>query len=159
MQRIQIEHPFEPIIDEQSKILILGSFPSPVSRQQNFYYANKNNRFWKVMEILFDEEITDRTTFCHNHHIALWDVIHSCTIKGASDASISDVVPNDIHTLIEQYPITTIFTTGKTATKLYNKYITCNIEHIGLPSTSSANAKMKLNDLVNAYHVIQEKLI
>lgn len=153
-----IKHPFDPIFNQDSKILILGSFPSVISREQAFYYANKNNRFWKVMAILFDEEITERKQFCLDHHIALWDVIHSCSIHGSSDTSIRDVTPNDIPTLVDKTNIHTIFTTGKTATKLYEKYIGCDKEHIGLPSTSSANAAMSIDKLVDAYHIIVEKL-
>ena len=83
-----IIHPFEPVYDASSKVLILGSFPSVVSREKNFYYMNANNRFWKVMEALFQKEIHDKKQFCLDHHIALWDVIYSCTIEGSSDSSI-----------------------------------------------------------------------
>lgn len=153
-----IKHPFEPIFNLDSKILILGSFPSVISRQQAFYYANKNNRFWKVMSTLFEEAIIDRKQFCLNHHIALWDVIQSCSIQGSSDTTITDVTPNDIDQLVKKTKISTVFTTGKMATKLYDKYIDSDIEHIGLPSTSSANAAMSLEKLVDEYHIIVEKL-
>ncbi len=153
-----VRHPFPPVFDENSKVLILGSFPSVISRQKSFYYANVNNRFWKVMAILFQEEIEDKKAFCLKHHIALWDVIQSCSINGSNDASITDVKVNAIHSLVEQTQIRTIFLTGKKAESLFKKYIHIQIETIGLPSTSSANAKMHLDDLVEAYHVILEKI-
>lgn len=108
-----VVHPFNPVFDCQSEILILGSFPSVISRKQNFYYANKSNRFWKVMEILFAEKIEDPKKFCHQHHIALWDVIYSCSIHGSSDASISDVVVNPIGKIVDHSNVHTIFLTGK----------------------------------------------
>ena len=154
----RVLHPFPPVFDTESKVLILGSFPSVVSREKNFYYANRNNRFWKVMSMVFQEEISDKKDFCLKHHIALWDVIHSCSIVGSSDASIKDVCVNDIGTLVEKTKIKTIFLTGKKATTLFSKYVALDIEAIGLPSTSSANASMHLEDLVEAYKKILEKL-
>ena len=151
-------HPFPAIADEESRILILGSFPSVVSRQQCFYYANATNRFWPVMEELFHMQIKERKQFCLDHHIALWDVIHSCSIHGSSDASISDVTPNEIQNLVDQTKIRTIFTTGWKASQLYDKYVICDALHISLPSTSAANAKMRMDDLVKAYEIILEKL-
>ena len=92
----RVFHTLEPLFDRESRVLILGSFPSVVSRQKSFYYANPTNRFWPVMETLFHETITDRKEFCLRKHIALWDVIESCTIHGSSDSSIRDVKANDI---------------------------------------------------------------
>lgn len=158
MPEEKVVHPFDPLYDNESRILILGSFPSVVSRKQNFYYANRNNRFWPVMAELFQEEITDRREFMLRHHIALWDVICSCTITGSSDASIHDVKVNDIESLLKKTKIHTVFTTGAAAAKLYRKYTDIELEHIALPSTSGANAAMRLNDLVKAYEVILEKL-
>lgn len=158
MQETRVIHPFQPVYDIHSRVLILGSFPSVVSRKLNFYYANAHNRFWPVMSDLFHEEITDRKEFCHRHHIALWDVIHSCRITGSSDTSIKDVQVNDIASLIAGTEISCIFTTGKKASSLYQKYIHLPVEQIGLPSTSSANAAMRQKDLVQAYAVILEKL-
>ena len=153
-----VVHPFLPIYDENSEILILGSFPSVISREKNFYYANKNNRFWKVMSILFQEDIQDKAEFCLKHYIALWDVIHSCEIIGSSDSSISNVIVNDIESLISKTNIRKIFFTGKKAEELYKKYIACDIAYVGLPSTSSANAKMHLDDLIREYQIILETL-
>lgn len=155
---MQVVHPFPPVFNENSEILILGSFPSVISREKQFYYANKNNRFWKIMELVFEDEVKEYTDFCYQHHIALWDVIHSCSIKGSSDASISNVVVNDIESLLNQTKIHTIILTGKKALSLYEKYIHLNIKYIGLPSTSSANARMQIEDIVESYRVIVEEI-
>lgn len=149
-------HPLKPIYDEDSKVLILGSFPSVISRIQNFYYANKNNRFWYVLSALYDEEIIEREEFCHDHHIALWDVIQSCTIIGSKDDSINNVIPNNISKVVAQTKIKCIFTTGRKASILYEKYNDINLEHISLPSTSSANAKFHIEDLLESYKIIKE---
>lgn len=154
----KVIHPLEAIYDEQSKVLILGSFPSVISRQDKMYYANKTNRFWSVMEALFNEEITDHALFCHKYHIAIWDVIRSCTIAGSSDSSIQNVKMNDIAGLVQKTNIKLIVTTGKKAATLYEQYIHLDIPHISLPSTSAANAKMKLEKLVNEYQKIKEVL-
>ena len=149
-------HPIEPIYDESSEILILGSFPSVISREENMYYANPHNRFWKVMEILFEEEVNDKKAFCLKHHIALWDVIHSCTINNSSDASITDVKVNDFTKILKNSNIHTIFTTGSKANQLYNKNVSLDLPQIALPSTSSANASMKIDELVEKYKIILE---
>ena len=152
-----LTHPFPPLYDNTSKVLILGSFPSVVSRQKSFYYANKMNRFWPVMGRIFAEVPEDKEAFCHKHHIALWDVIESCTITGSSDSSICDVKVNDIQGLIDKTKIRTVFTTGGKAASLYKKYVVCDAEHIALPSTSGANARMSLDALTEAYQLIKEK--
>ena len=149
-------HPFAPVFDASSRVLILGSFPSVISRQQAFYYANKNNRFWSVLSAVFEEEITDRRAFCLSHHLALWDVISSCRITGSSDASIRDVTCNDIAGLIRNTDISAVFTTGKKASSLYQKYIDLPICHIPLPSTSGANAVYSREDLIREYRKIRE---
>ena len=151
-------HTFGPLYDKDSRVLILGSFPSVVSRQKNFYYANPGNRFWKLLSVLFDEEITDRRQFCLDHHIALWDVIASCRVSGSSDASIRDVTANDIAGLVSRTRIQTVFTTGRKAADLYEKLIVCDAEHIALPSTSGANAAMSFDVLKEKYRIIPEKL-
>lgn len=151
----KVIHPLDAIYDEHSRVLILGSFPSVISRQNKMYYANKTNRFWAVMEALFNEEITNHEVFCHKRHIAMWDVIHSCTIEGSSDSSIKNVKTNDIAGLVHKSNIQLIVTTGKKAAVLYNQYIHLDIPHISLPSTSAANAKMRLEQLVNEYQKIK----
>ena len=154
----KVIHPLDAIYDEHSRVLILGSFPSVISRQNKMYYANKTNRFWSVMEALFKEEISDYEVFCHKHHIAMWDVIHSCTIEGSSDSSIKNVKTNDIAGLVQKSDIQLIVTTGKKAAALYEQYIHLDIPHVSLPSTSAANAKMKLAELINEYQKIMEVL-
>ena len=154
----KVIHPLDAIYDEHSRVLILGSFPSVISRQNKMYYANKTNRFWAVMEALFNVEITDYALFCHQHHIAMWDVIYSCTIEGSSDSSIKNVKTNDIAGLVHKTNIQLIVTTGNKAAVLYNQYIHLDIPHISLPSTSAANAKMRLEQLVNKYQKIKEVL-
>lgn len=156
MKQERLLHPFPPLWDEESRVLILGSFPSVMSRKTAFYYAHPQNRFWKLMSLIYEEEIIDRAAFCHQHHIALWDVIESCTITGSSDSSIRDVKVNDIAELLSKSRIRQVFTTGSTAWNLYRKYVTADIDAVRLPSTSPANAAMKLEDLLPYYRQIRE---
>lgn len=154
---MRVTHEFEPFYDENSKILILGSIPSPKSRELGFYYMHPQNRFWKVLSSVFGEEvplyIDDKKQFLKRHNIALWDVLESCDIDGASDSSIKNPIPNDIEKILENSKVEKIYTTGKTAHKLYNKYILnkIGIEAKCLSSTSPANARMSLEELVNEY--------
>ncbi|MBE6118596.1 MAG: DNA-deoxyinosine glycosylase [Erysipelotrichaceae bacterium] len=156
MKQERLLHPFPPLWDEESRVLILGSFPSVMSRKNAFYYAHPQNRFWKLMSLIYEEEIIDRAAFCHQHHIALWDVIESCTITGSSDSSIRDVKVNDIAELLSKSRIRQVFTTGSTAWNLYRQYVTADIDAVRLPSTSPANAAMKLEDLLPYYRQIRE---
>ena len=155
----QCIHPFPPISDPLSRVLILGSFPSVISRQKRFYYANPSNRFWPVLTTVFEEEdggtVSWRTAFVHRHHIALWDVIHTCHIQGSSDASIANVRVNPIEKFLSRYAIRAVFTSGKRAGDLYRTYIHNDIPHIALPSTSGANARMHFNMLVEEYRKIR----
>lgn len=151
------KHNITPVWDPDSKILILGSFPSVKSREAAFFYHHPQNRFWKVLaavtEDVLPESIGDKKAFLHRHHIAVWDVIASCTITGSSDASIRDVVPNPVEELLKQTQIVRIFVNGKTAQKLYDRYLKerCVQEAIVLPSTSPANAAWKLDALVETW--------
>ena len=150
-----IIHPIEPVYDKNSKILILGSFPSVKSREQGFFYGHPQNRFWKVLAGVFECEVPitveDKKRFLIENNVALWDVIHSCEIEGSADSSIKNAVPNDINKIIENSSIKAIFTNGKTADKLYKKYIEneIGIEAICLPSTSPANATWSLERLID----------
>ena len=151
----KVIHPFAPIFDKQSKILILGSLPSPASRQQGFYFGHKQNRFWKILSTLFNEEILDiesKKQFLLKHNIALWDVVKSCDIVGASDASIKNVQVNDFNIILKLADIKAIFTLGKTATKLFKKYT--NLNCIELPSTSPANCAIPFEELLNQFKII-----
>ena len=157
MLMTRVTHPFEPLFDEDSQILILGSFPSMVSREVNFYYGHKSNRFWKVMALVLDhpfvETVEEKKKMLLEHRIALWDVIESCQIKASSDSSIKDVKVNDINSIITKSKIDRIACNGDKAYKLYERYIYPNIgiKAIRLPSTSSANASYSLERLVEEY--------
>lgn len=154
-------HNIEPIYSKNSKILILGSMPSVISRQKNFYYAHKTNRFWKIIENLFNVQLNnelDKKYFLLKNHIALWDVIKSCDIDASNDASIKNVVPNDINMIINNSRIQCIFCTGKKSYNLFKKYFNTNIKTICLPSPSSANAKFNLQNLIGNYKIILDEL-
>ena len=151
-----------PFINKDSKILILGSLPSVVSRDKGFFYAHPQNRFFKILAYVFNEEepksIEDRKEFLLKHNIALYDVIFSCDIYGSSDATIENVEPINLKELLKEYPnIIKIFTTGKKAKELYDKYLLpqVGIEAISLPSSSAANASMNIGQLVEQYKVIK----
>lgn len=152
-----VTHPFEPFYDSDSQILILGSFPSVKSREQKFFYGHPQNRFWKVIAKVFDDpvpvSIPEKKELLRRHHIALWDVIHSCDIKGSSDASITNVIPNDLSRVLAGGEMKTILVNGKTAEKYYNKYIRDGMqrEAICMPSTSPANAAWSLDRLITAW--------
>ena len=153
---MQVYHEFPPVFDENSKVLVLGSIPSVKSREEGFYYMHPKNSFWKVLESVFGEEILDKKEFCLQHGIALWDTCASCEIHASSDASIKNIVPNDLEVINQKAKIKQIFTTGKKAHEIYQKYLypIYKKEDICLPSTSPANAKMKLEDLIKEYQVI-----
>lgn len=155
-----IKHPLNPIFDKDSKILILGTMPSVTSRELNFYYAHPQNRFWKILEALFNTDIIDKEEFLLKNKIALWDVIASCDITGSSDSSIKNVVPNDISRVIKNSNIKAIFTTGKTAYKLYNKYVYPKtlIKAIYLPSSSPANCRFSFEEILKEYKKIKDYL-
>lgn len=157
---MKVNHEFGPWYNEKSKILILGSMPSIKSREEGYYYAHPKNRFWQVLSEVFKEEIIDKKEFCSKHYIALWDTIESCEIHASSDASIKNIIPNDINLILKNANIKQIFTAGKKAHEIYQKYIypKTKQEDICLPSTSPANAKLKLEDLVKEYLVILEYL-
>ena len=156
MERREVIHNIEPLYDSNSKILILGSFPSVKSREIQFFYGHKNNRFWPIMEKLFSvklNNIEDKKEFLHLNHIALWDVIGSCSIEGSDDGSIKDVKPNDISLITNNSPIEKIFVNGKKAYELFLKY---NREKATLlPSTSSANASYSFEKLLQYWSVIK----
>ena len=158
----KVIHEIEPVYDEDSQILILGSFPSVKSRETGFFYGHPQNRFWKtlasVLGVKVPVTVDEKKTMLLNHHIALWDVIASCTITGSSDSSIKDVVPNDLNCLLEETRITKIYVNGGTAYKLYEKYTRkkTGIPAIKLPSTSPANAAFRLEKLIEHWKIINE---
>ena len=152
-----IVHPIPPFYDADSEILILGSFPSVKSREQMFFYGHPQNRFWKVLAAVFSEEvpqtISDKKRFLAKNHIALWDVIGSCEIKESSDASISNVIPNDLTEILTAADIRSIIVNGRTADKYYRKFIEPVIgrEAVCLPSTSPANAAWSVERLAEEW--------
>ena len=158
MQRVR--HPLEPVFDQRSRVLLLGTMPSPKSREVGFYYGHPRNRFWRVMAALFDEPVPEsreeKTRMLLVHGVALWDVLAECSIEGASDGSISDCVPNDIAGLLEKAPIEAVFCTGSKAAQLYRRHCEprAHVPCVQLPSTSPANAAMSLDALVQAYRQI-----
>ena len=156
-----LAHTFEPVFDKDSRALILGSFPSVKSRENNFYYGHPQNRFWKVLSRVYKEDVPQTTDekkiFLLSHRIAVWDVIESCTIIGSSDTSIKDVVVNDFTKVLENTAIETIYVNGGKAYELYHKYAEekTGIKAIKLPSTSPANATWSLDKLCDAWKVIK----
>jgi TDG/mug DNA glycosylase family protein len=161
----RIVHTIEPVFDGASRVLVLGTMPSPASREVGFYYGHPQNRFWRVMERLYGQDESSlvnnelRRAFLLDHHIALWDVLASCDIAGASDASIANAIPNDLTRVLDAAPIQTVCTTGGKAAQLCRRYhgellSQRAIDLVELPSTSPANARMRLDDLVRAYRAV-----
>ena len=157
-----IVHPIPPLYDDNSKILILGSFPSVKSREQGFFYGHPQNRFWKVTSAVFYEDtprtIEEKKTFLLHNRIALWDVIGSCDIEGSSDSSIRNVSANDLSVILEHADIRQIYVNGQTAYKYYRKYSEKETGRsaICLPSTSPANAAWSLERLTAAWSCINQ---
>ena len=154
-------HPIDPVFDKDSKVLILGSFPSVRSREAGFFYGHPQNRFWKVTAGVFGDEVPQTTeekkAFLLRNRIALWDVIGSCDIDGSSDASIRNVTVNDIGLILKTADIRAIFLNGKKAFSLYQKYMYPEIrrEGICLPSTSPANAMWSVEKLTSEWERIR----
>lgn len=159
---MRLSHTFEPVFNEKSRILILGSFPSVKSREEGFYYGHPRNRFWKVLAEILDEPppetVNDKQNMLLNHKIALWDVCSSCEITGSADSSIREVIPNDLSIIIERANIERIFTNGRTADRLFCKFQQhiFNIPAICLPSTSPANAAWSTQMLISEWKIIKE---
>jgi double-stranded uracil-DNA glycosylase len=157
----RIVHPIPALYNNESKILILGSFPSVKSREGEFFYHHPQNRFWRVISIVYAERfpntIEEKRALLMKHHIALWDVIQSCEITGSADSSIRDVIPNDLSKILKEADIRQIFTNGNTATQLYKKYIypVTGIESRGLVSTSPANAGSNMEKLLEVWSYLK----
>ena len=155
-----LTHTFEPIYNKDSRILILGSFPSVKSRENNFYYGHPQNRFWKVIAGVIGNpvpvSIEEKKELLLNNHIAIWDVIASCSIQGSSDSSIRDVVVNDFSKVLQESSIRTIYVNGNKAYELYHKYAEekTGIAAIKLPSTSPANAAWSVERLCDNWKQI-----
>lgn len=157
MQFNNISHTFEPIYNEDSRILILGSFPSVKSRENNFYYGHPQNRFWKVIAKVTNQKepvtIDEKKKLLLDNHIAIWDVIASCSIQGSSDSSIKDVLVNDFTDILQNSSIHTIYVNGNKAYELYHKYAEekAGMKAVKLPSTSPANAAWSVERLCEAW--------
>ena len=155
-----VTHEFDAFFDKDSRVLILGTIPSPKSREQGFYYGHPQNRFWKVLADVLGEEfpqtVEERKRFLKRNHIALWDVLESCEIKGASDVSIRNARPNDMNRILQAADIRAIFATGAKAAQLYKKlcFPECGVEAVHLPSTSPANCGCSYEKLREAYSQI-----
>ena len=156
-----IIHPIPPVFDRSSRILVLGSFPSVKSREANFFYGHPQNRFWKVTAAVFGEavpvSVEEKKAFLLRNRIAVWDVIHSCDITGSSDATIRNVVPNDLSVILDTADIRTIFVNGKTADRYYRQYTEPRTGRpaVCLPSTSPANAAWSVERLAAAWQAIR----
>ena len=154
-------HEIPPVYNKNSEILILGSFPSVKSREGQFFYHHKQNRFWKVLSAVVNdvlpETIDEKKEFLLRNHIAVWDVIASCDIEGSSDSSIKNAVPNNFSDILKAAPIRQIYTNGGTAYKLYHKYCEkmTGIKAVKLPSTSPANASYSLDRLIGEWNDIE----
>lgn len=159
-----IVHPIPPLYDEQSRILILGSFPSVKSREAQFFYGHPQNRFWKVLAAELDcpvpQTVPEKQAMLHANHIALWDVIASCDIEGSSDSSIKNAVPNDLAPILSVADIRKIYCNGATSHRLYQKYIAPQTgkDAVKLPSTSPANAAWQVDRLVAEWNAILQFL-
>ncbi|MBR6619364.1 MAG: DNA-deoxyinosine glycosylase [Clostridia bacterium] len=157
-----IVHPFDPVFDGNSKVLILGSFPSVKSRENEFYYGHERNRFWRVISALYSEHLPEtveqKKSLLLRHNIALWDTAASCTVHASSDSSIRNVAANDIKSLLDKTNIARIYANGKTAAQLYNKLVlpSTAVEIVVLPSTSPANAAFTLEKLIECWQVIAQ---
>lgn len=154
-------HPIPPVFDKDSRVLILGSFPSVRSREEGFFYGHPQNRFWKVTSKVFGEDtpltIDDKKAFLLRNHVALWDVIGSCEITGSSDSSIRNAAVNDISIILNTSDIKTIFLNGRKSFELYQKHLfpVTNREGICLPSTSPANAAWSIEKLIESWSLIR----
>lgn len=154
---MKVVHPFEPIYNSNSKILILGSMPSVKSREENFYYAHPQNRFWKVLAFVFNKDvpksIEEKTQLVLENNLALWDSVKSCEIINSADSTIKNAVPNDIVGFVRKNKINKIIFNGKKSYDIFSKFFKefkeCELEV--LPSTSPANAKFSFNDLCNIW--------
>lgn len=159
----RLKHSFPPVFNRDSKVLILGSFPSVKSREEGFFYGHPRNRFWKVIAEVYEEAqpmtISEKKQLLLRNQIALWDVIDECDIIGSSDSSIQNVIPTNVNELLKETKITKIVANGKTAAKLYRKFTMpiTGMEIVEMPSTSPANAAYSLERLLEEWKRIKEK--
>lgn len=164
MRHEHIEHGIPPVFNAESRVLILGTMPSPKSRENGFYYMHPQNRFWRVISTVLGEPLPttngERASLLLKNKIALWDTLAQCDIIGASDCSVKNAAPNDLSIITDTADIKAIFTTGKAAYKYYCRFQqeSTGIEAICLPSTSPANARFGLDALIDEYKIIKNYL-
>ena len=162
MEYEHIVHPFGPLYDENSRILILGSLPSVKSREQQFFYGHPQNRYWPLIARIFQkplpQTIEEKKQLALTHHIAMWDTIYSCEIKGSSDSSIRNVVPTDLKIILEHSQVSHIFCNGRTSGNYFHKYQekVLGLPAQVLPSTSPANAAWQMDRLLEEWQVIRQ---
>lgn len=154
-------HPIPPVYNQDSEILILGSFPSVKSRESAFFYGHPQNRFWQVLAAVLEapvpRTVEEKRSFLLEHHIALWDVLAYCELEGSADSTICSAVPTDLSAILQSSQIRRIFLNGKTAEKYFRKFQASQVrtEAICLPSTSPANASWSLEKLIEAWRIIR----
>ncbi len=155
-------HNIPPVFDKDSRVLVLGSFPSVMSRKQEFFYGHPRNRFWRIIALICSEQtpndINRKKQLLLSHGIAVWDVIKSCDIRGSSDTSITNVIPNDISVILESCDIQMIFCNGTRSFELYERFIypKTKIKAVKLPSTSPANAAFNEKKLFDSWKILKE---
>ena len=173
-----ITHPLPPVWTPESKVLLLGTMPSPKSRELGFFYMHPQNRFWRVLPQVFSESlalpnkapdtqaaIAERRDFLIRHNLALWDVLASCQIKGAADSSIRQEIPNDFSQILSESKIRQVFFTGQKAAALWKKLCAAlyeerfNLAVHTLPSTSPANARFTIDKLIEEYQIVRESTL
>ena len=163
-QYTHIKRTFGPVYNQNSKVLILGSFPSIKSREANFYYGHPQNRFWliigKILECDIPASVEEKRALLLESGIALWDIIEECDIVGSSDASIRNIIPVDIQQVLEAADIAQIYCNGSTSYDLFIRYLTpvCGRKPVKLPSTSPANAAWNLTRLYESWKQVEEVL-
>ncbi len=160
-EELNLVHPFAPVWDSGCRVLVLGSFPSVLSRENAFYYGNPRNRFWQVLEMVFGDpmpsDVPGRRAWLLSHHIALWDALKACTIRGSADATISGAVPHDLAPLIAGSAIRHVFLNGQTAFRhaRAQQALHAGIPFTLLPSTSPANAAWDVHRLAGAWQAVR----
>ncbi len=158
----RVQHEFPPVFDGNSKVLVLGTIPSPKSRERGFYYMHPQNRFWRMLSAVLGEDVPEdisgRRQMCLSHGIALWDVLAECSIDGASDSSIKNAVPNRLEVIFSSAEIRAVFTTGKKAQALYERFFPDFMPAECLPSTSPANRTISEEEMLERYRRIAEFL-
>ena len=154
-----MKHEIQPVFDGRSRILILGSFPSEASRKQGFFYGHPNNRFWRVLSAVLEEQtpqtVPEKREMLLRRGVALWDVIGSCEVSGSADSSIRDVRPNDLSPILAGSGVKAVYLNGRLAYSLYEKYGKSDLPYFYLPSTSPANAAYSFERLIGEWSVIR----